>query len=800
MGKHILEDASSGSFIVGTRSTSNIVADTHTYNNLSNTFFNTSDRYTRHLYDSLREVETITKTSLLMPRTVEKLNLLRQILSNLLTQTIDINNQIPHAMKAYASSITSIGGGSPGSNIDLVWNAGDAAIVREDINQAYNQQVGYMRETVSHHQKTIQRLDEEIRRQQSIAENAMKTIAVTNTGTNWTTDADGNDYSYDYEYQADKEVADEEARAVARATITELTQRQTTLRAAIVNINEGLDTFAIDRAKLNAFFEETQQELHRADKEGANNIYNLNMELERLMHATDQVSGAFVELPGGGMRMNVLPLATLARGLNIPTTDSINHQATIEELVAGILSGDIVLVANSSVFSEEQWAAIAYLLAKGYDDLDIKDFANLAVLFGSIPNGYISDLERFLNKFLSPVKLPPGTYNPFGLTAYAVCGNKLAGVQHFMRANIDGLGQAMRDLHTSDDIRNDLRKNREHYIQLYALLGIIGSLTTKDPGWDHNARHQKLGLGQNIILGVGSGSVIKLEQGDPSGERYNLNVIVNRGSINSELMHGQSPSVNVNPHNLNMPRHHSDLIGHNSSHVASSTIVISPVFNGAGISVENTAGHTGFLYSRYQFVSNNPFPGITTSLLLGLATKGMAPLLAVITSYSVDGLQDIKGLFSNTNTANNVRRDISSLELISRYGDFQRDFAMTGVVISESGRPPQAVNFPTENTFVSLTTFNNLMNQFDGRLDRIFQEGRTPSSTPQFTLDQFLQNPNAVFEVYSNLNGAGVDYMNQNATSNWNALKRLQENTQQVPASSSSPPSTHTDNTQTTVY
>ena len=69
------EDASSGSFTVGTRSSNNIAADTYTYNNLSNTFINTSDRYTRHLYDSLKEIENITQTSLMMPRTVEKIDL-----------------------------------------------------------------------------------------------------------------------------------------------------------------------------------------------------------------------------------------------------------------------------------------------------------------------------------------------------------------------------------------------------------------------------------------------------------------------------------------------------------------------------------------------------------------------------------------------------------------------------------------------------------------------------------------------------------------------------------------------------
>jgi len=213
------------------------------------------------LHSQLSQVEKMCGNEFKLPMTTEAVLNITEQLKNALNTGQRLIEQYTSPVNALANNL--IGNGAVGNTIDMTWSPSAANSVRGECERALDKQANQMNETLDHHNRTIRQLEEEMHRQNNIAQTAMRTVMVRVTFMT----ANGPGFT-----MRPQSVPDEAARAAARAEAAQIQQRINELRQAKANITSGISTLRGAIVKTGRLFESLEDEIRGTDRQFANMI------------------------------------------------------------------------------------------------------------------------------------------------------------------------------------------------------------------------------------------------------------------------------------------------------------------------------------------------------------------------------------------------------------------------------------------------------------------------------------------------------------------------------------------------
>jgi len=416
-----------------------------------------------------------------------------------------------------------------------------------------------------------------------------------------------------------------------------------------------------------------------------------------------------------------------------------------------------------------EWGYVRKVLQSPFESIRQDQFAHAAQLF--VNQTTLAGQERFLNLFLEPVNLN-GISNPLGVSAFTICSNKVGTVNGIIGDRIDDvLIRQGAHPYGSTNFRI-LEKRGDHLKQLSSFLTSIDQLT------DSGQSGFPFGVQQRVILCVRDGNPIRLTE-DPI--RSNTNMTFNHGDIfslpnpiNLQVM-GTLRAIPLPNENRSVytPPHVSE--------IRSTTINIGNVMPGsaAGRDFTNSSGNS--FYTRHQFNASN----VMADAFIGLITLPVsAPISAGLTIAGAT-----LGIPAGIRDARATQAGSVNLVDSAHLGNFHGSFALRSVVITNVTNPsqhPQILGWPTPNTTGSIHALNLTFVNNQDNLERILRPGAT---TPEVnTANQTDTILNRAFELYSALNGDGVNYFNARRQESWNAIE------ESITSAPNQPPNTTTPN------
>ena len=143
---------------------------------------------------------------------------------------------------------------------------------------------------------------------------------------------------------------------------------------------------------------------------------------------------------------------------------------------------------------------------------------------------------------------------------------------------------------------------------------------------------------------------------------------------------------------------------------------------------------TGHFYLLHQFDLGAHLVAETLSLAVSIATLGAADAISV----GLDLVSLGVSIPVASADARSVQNDFLTLYGQLVFGLYQRDFDLRGILVTEDGRPPQIHSWPTVYTSAALNALNNL-------------------AGTSFTMDDYMRNPNEIFNAYENLSSTQLD-------------------------------------------
>ena len=430
-----------------------------------------------------------------------------------------------------------------------------------------------------------------------------------------------------------------------------------------------------------------------------------------------------------------------------------------------------------------EWVYVRNILQQPHHQIQQQQFAHAAQFF--VNQTTLAGQERFLNLLLEPVDLR-GVSNPYRVTAFTVCSNKLGNVQWHIQDKIgDNLVNQLL-LSGNDPALNDLVEQGDHLKRLSSFLTVTSQLTGPGPFDQFN---HPFGVQQNVLLGIGGINPITLAEGLNS-----INMTFNRGQIYSQVNEANRNEV-ISTLQPTFPsqRLHEHYAPNDSSQIRSSTINISYVAGGNLISADYVGELISRLYMSHQFNPDAHLSKIAGETLKILATFNLKGATYRAIDIALNYFNMFQGMSSAEARAIAIQSDFLAVGSASSLADFHADFALRSVVISEIGQPPQLLGWPTTNTigsFAALSaTFTNNQGNLgplilnDGNTNRAITNDQRYEIANQggFGLEELLGNADRALELHSILNTAGRGYFESHRDPIWDAIRNR---TEAIPISS----------------
>ena len=402
--------------------------------------------------------------------------------------------------------------------------------------------------------------------------------------------------------------------------------------------------------------------------------------------------------------------------------------------------GDVLM--NPTSFAWE-WEMFERILSRPAAEINNASFAMLAWFY---QKQGVEGQERFLNLFPERVELA-GVRNPYGLDAFTICPDKVAGVKWFLDAGVNTLLHAQSNLPRGSAEYEALVEERHRLMQLSGLLSAIDAIT------DSAAMHVGSGLNvnaqQRVLLDVGADSLIQLADNGLGGFTLTFSRGVIENTPEALDMNFTTMTPVLNPESV-LPRNERENRWQtNVSDILPSTITVSTVLSGAGLDRENTVATAEHFYLLYQF---NLWEHVARETI-GVGV-GALPLPAGA-SIGIDFARLFTSIGPAREQAQSIQSDFVAFKDNMIFGDFQSDFYFEGVIVLEEGKLPIIVSYPTLQTQDALWALNGVLMRNSSDLSVI---AMNPDSItqPLYSWADFMQNPGEVFNAYATLNGVGI--------------------------------------------
>ena len=312
------------------------------------------------------------------------------------------------------------------------------------------------------------------------------------------------------------------------------------------------------------------------------------------------------------------------------------------------------------------WDAIAELLARGADYIEVRQFAALAMVFVELET--LDDVAQFLNTLRQPWISPgeniqfthSGEIFPLPFNPHTICPRLVDGIAEHIDNTVDAIEATQRGMTIGSKEHDELNPPRRHMIERSVLLSVVGDITPPASG---NPPVQRTIIG-DLSLGPNSPGGMRL---NVSNARFTDHAFLLDGSPGRRIEYG---SVGIE------------------------TINMTPALNGdcgGGAILDITYAH---FTARHQFNAVSFIGQSTASLALGAGIasgKGVPETLVAATADT--GMS----FFSEISGAAQVRRDIATITdhgWLAMYAGRQN----LDVVVVYSNSGIQTHLFPTSRT------------------------------------------------------------------------------------------------------
>ena len=437
--------------------------------------------------------------------------------------------------------------------------------------------------------------------------------------------------------------------------------------------------------------------------------------------------------------------------------DSFGNKFTTEAdgvVYFGSSAGSVI--SNYSNFIS--WPLMEELLARHYTDINDIQFSVIAWNF-TLTSNNIRAQERFINLFLEPVNLQ-GIGNPYGVSAFTVCPNKIGGVQYFIEGEI-GVTLLRQTGHlTGSDGYNGLQGRGNDLKGLSALLTAVNILT------DHDTTNRLL-TPQRVILSNGDVRPITLQENE-----HSTTLTLNRGIIQTTRSGAIDTTTTLQPLHSNTMTHPHGITFPNTDNVIASNITITNVLERDGITLAYLNSIGNHFYMRYQFNGASHVSNLTGGFVAGALTSGIA-------STARTTLEFADMLFGSSLAAAEARRlqnDFLKMTNAGQLATFHYNFALRGVVITEDGQSPMILSWPTPDTVESLAAFNTTLRNHRDNLSSItYPNDPSVITQSRYTFSELLEDRDKVFNAFSALNEAGASYFGVHRRIGWSTRQYIPE-------------------------
>jgi len=620
--------------------------------------------------------------------------------------------------------------------MDFIWNVPAAEQVRASSERAMEAQAGNMDRAAGELLMQATRVEAEAVRLQATLP-IMRTITGTTTeereGTRTNSKGEEESYTYTAYVEYTREVEDAVAIARVEAEIAQRRRLVEALRREAKELSDEARLLLQKKASTNAMFDELFRMAQETDYRYAARIAIFKSDIQRYMARILELRDSIGYITPGGSTIGAL--------LN-------NQNAYLD-----------------------QWEMSEYILSRRTRPITPAEFRTLAWFYSKLDT--LEGQQRFLNMFLEPVNLPDGVSALPNHPAFSICPHKIAGVQRHIDSGIDELLSLQMGLdHTGNEYRI-VQRNRDHLMNLSALLTMVNSLT------DHNVeialrQHADPGIQQRVLLGGFNDQPITLTAGD---ERRTI-VTFNQGSVFTHLIQADSPGnfpsstirqTSVQHGNITPPEQGIHLTQWYKFDGNESQIAITSVLGGAGVAWSHLQGETNHHLIRHAFDLETH---ITTQLINSTASSVLGGLLSLApggvetaASHVINFGNIFTSIPSARAEAERRQQEVLSRSDMERFRNYQSHFAYRGVVIHGNG-PPQILTWPTVLTFEAVDALDHVL-----RNNRLADITPSPENITQlhFTREQYMENPTAVFEVYRALGAVGIYELDKRINHNTSA-------------------------------
>ncbi|MCL2620924.1 MAG: hypothetical protein FWD97_08345 [Defluviitaleaceae bacterium] len=603
----------------------------------------------------------------------------------------------------------------------FVWNEQSAEQVRQQSEAAMQGQSSDMRETAAAFLTQAANLMAQAETLMAQASAMLATLPIMKTITNSFTNCDGETeyYSKEVEDTAASSAIQSQATAMM-AEANRMREAAALLRNSANSLNFAADVLDGKIASTNALFRQMLEYAQATDNRYAYRIQAIKDRIGTYIYRMEALRDSF-DLYTGTIDMDVL--ARMPPDTHRFFADELSTpDARIALSAAAIRAGVRTLEANSSVFTELEWADFAAVLSRRIGTvqgihLTDADFANLATHFGRAGK-YVGDLERFLNLMMVPIpdvsfgnvfRSEPGASWRFPqggeLVAFRMCPDRSSRLSFHLNHQITSKLTTQIDWREAGFRHDSLDYSRRNMQRNYELLSSLMRL------YDQN----------HVFIGVGDDSSLRVRN------------VGSDGRISASFHYGWMPS--------------------NSIHVFTSalgivrtrTITLSPPRETLATDLQRIAGNNFRLEHQLGMLSDTASFGL-----------GLIPVYGPFFSTS----SFVMGTLNRRTSGQNATGNMSNGELTIAYwslSEYHRDLALEGIVITDStsgvlgaNRDTRIQSWPTARTPESLRALDAFVDM-------------------DISWDEFLQNPTIGLDAYIGLSGTQRDELWTMVRNNWEA-------------------------------
>jgi len=375
------------------------------------------------------------------------------------------------------------------------------------------------------------------------------------------------------------------------------------------------------------------------------------------------------------------------------------------------------LLMNQTTFTTP-WVTIGEILAKPYERITVNEFEVLAFHFVNLNTPAAQ--ERFLNMMARPVPIPPHSHafsNEFGFVPFEVCARTISEIRTHVDLKISANLAVTMMIPTSDPNFDRLERENRRLMQQSTLLAVAGEIA-RDSQWQNPEPSWR-----RVLHCQGNGP-FRVEELVPGSGIITM-------TVNHGILEGTPPFDTGEIRFLG----DSALRGNNPVHIR-------PAHTCAGVNsaARSLAAHNFRVINNFDLSSHLlSGPGEIALTLITPESLGLAVTTArIFVEIPVEVLN-----------AREIQRSFEQFLNYATVGQYHQNFRLNGVIVEEEGvrgRDPilwDIFSWPTAYTFLAIDALNDVSASYVNRHNQ--------ASIPQFTPQQFFENPLVALEVFINM-------------------------------------------------